>query len=281
MENKETKVSLIVPAYNGQEYINRIFDSILEQTYHNIQFIFVNDGSTDNTEKVVDEYRERFVQTLTEFRYIHKENGGAASAINAALKYVDGKYLSWADSDDALHPDHIRLHAKYLDRHPEKGLVMCGVRYLDHKSGEVLRKRNITLEEQEKNIFEKILFQGVPCFSGVFMIRSEYLFERLGEGREIPYHPEVGQNYQLLLPVAYDQECGYLEEYLYDYYIREDSHSHVRDVEVRMQRTYEQERIVSRILSFVPVDKRKGILERVHLKCEKMRNDILKEISRQ
>ncbi len=278
MENKETKVSLIVPAYNGQEYIKRIFDSILEQTYHNIQFIFVNDGSTDKTEKIVDEYRERFGQMLAEFRYICKENGGAASAINAALKYVDGKYLSWADSDDAFHPDHIRLHAEYLDKHPEKGLVMCGVRYLDHKSGEVLRKGNLTLEEQEKNIFERILFQGVPCFSGVFMIRSGYLFEKLGEDREIPYHPEVGQNYQLLLPVAYDHECGYLEEYLYDYYMREDSHSHVKDFKVRLQRTYEQEKIVSKILSFLPADRKEDVLHRVHLKCEKMRTDILKEI---
>lgn len=280
MGNKETKVSLIVPAYNGQEYIKRIFDSILKQTYHNMQFIFVNDGSTDKTEKIVDEYRERFGQTFTEFRYVCKENGGAASAINAALKYVDGVYLSWADSDDALHPDHIRLHAEYLDKHPEKGLVMCGVRYLDHKSGEVLRKGNLTLEEQEKNIFERILFQGVPCFSGVFMIHSEYLFEKLGEDREIPYHPEVGQNYQLLLPVAYDHECGYLEEYLYDYYMREDSHSHVKDFKVRIQRTYEQEKIVSEILSFLPPDRKEDVLHRVHLKCEKMRTDILKEISR-
>lgn len=280
MENQETKVSLIVPAYNGQEYIKRIFDSILKQTYHNIQFIFVNDGSTDKTEKIVDEYRERFGQTFTEFRYVCKENGGAASAINAALKYVDGVYLSWADSDDALHPDHIRLHAEYLDKHPEKGLVMCGVRYLDHKSGEVLHKGNLTLEEQEKNIFERILFQGVPCFSGVFMIHSEYLFEKLGEDREIPYHPEVGQNYQLLLPVAYDHECGYLEEYLYDYYMREDSHSHVKDFKVRIQRTYEQEKIVSEILSFLPPDRKEDVLHRVHLKCEKMRTDILKEISR-
>lgn len=274
-KNVETKVSLIVPAYNGQSYLNRILDSVLMQNYNNIQFIFVNDGSTDNTEKVFDEYREKIKQKFAEYRYIYKENGGAASAINVALKYVDGTYLCWADSDDAIHPDHIRLHAEYLDRHPEKGLVMCGVRYLDHKSGKVLRKSNLTKEEQEKNIFERILFGRVPCFSGVFMIRSEHLFEKLNEDREIPYHPEVGQNYQLLLPVAYDHECGYLEEYLYDYYMREDSHSHIKDMKVKIQRTYEQEKIVDKTLSFLPLDRKEDILHRIHLKCQKMRTDIL------
>lgn len=279
LKEEKSKVSLIVPSFNGQEYLKRIFDSILMQTYSNIQFIFVNDGSTDNTEKIVNEYQDKFIQKLTEFHYIYKENGGAASAVNAALKYVSGCYLCWADSDDALHPEHIRLHTEYLDMHPEKGMVMCGTRFFDHKSGAFLYKKNIGPKEQENNIFERILFKGIPCYPGVFMIRTEYLFDRLGKERNIPYHPEVGQNYQLLLPVAYDHECGYLEEYLYDYYIREDSHSRVKDTEVRIQRTYEQEQIVKRILFFLPAEQKKDIFYRVHLKCQKMRIDILEAMS--
>lgn len=89
-------ISVIVPVYNVEIYLNRCIDSIIKQTLTNIEIILVDDGSTDNSGKICDE----FLQKDSRISVIHKKNGGLSSARNAGLNIAKGKYIGFVDSDD-------------------------------------------------------------------------------------------------------------------------------------------------------------------------------------
>lgn len=95
--------SVIVPVYNTGEYLRKCLDSLVGQTYPNIQIILVDDGSTDHSYAICREYAARFSQ----IEVIHKENGGVSSARNEGLKHVCGKYVFFVDSDDFILPEYI------------------------------------------------------------------------------------------------------------------------------------------------------------------------------
>lgn len=97
----EVKISVIVPVYNTEEYLPRCLDSIIGQTFDNIEVIVVDDGSTDNSYSVCREYAGRD----TRIRLFHKKNGGASSARNLALDKVQGEYIVFVDSDDYILKD--------------------------------------------------------------------------------------------------------------------------------------------------------------------------------
>lgn len=90
-------VSIVIPVYNGEEYIKEAIESALNQTYKNIEIIVVNDGSTDNSEKVILGFKDKV-------RYFKKENGGVATALNLAIKKAKGEYISWLSHDDLYYP---------------------------------------------------------------------------------------------------------------------------------------------------------------------------------
>jgi glycosyltransferase involved in cell wall biosynthesis len=92
------KVSIIIPVYNGEKYIDRCLNSILNQTYKNIELIIIDDGSTDNSFKLLSEYLKKD----TRIKVIHKENGGQASARNLGLTKSTGDYIMFVDCDDYI-----------------------------------------------------------------------------------------------------------------------------------------------------------------------------------
>ena len=96
-------ISVIVPIYKTEEYLNRCVDSILTSTYEDIEVILVDDGSPDNAGKICDEYAEKDARV----RVIHKENGGLSSARNAGLAIAKGDYITFVDSDDTIRIDAI------------------------------------------------------------------------------------------------------------------------------------------------------------------------------
>lgn len=93
-----TKISVIVPVYNVEKYLCRCIDSILAQDYSNLEIILVNDGSTDQSGIICDEYARRFKK----IKVIHKENGGNYSARNTGLNVATGDYVGFIDSDDYI-----------------------------------------------------------------------------------------------------------------------------------------------------------------------------------
>lgn len=99
--NSKHMVSIIIPVYNVEKYLCRCIDSVINQTYNNLEIILVNDGSQDNSARICDEYKEIDSRIVV----IHKQNGGLASARNAGLKVVNGDYILFVDSDDWINKE--------------------------------------------------------------------------------------------------------------------------------------------------------------------------------
>ena len=92
----ENLISVIIPVYNAEKFLNKCLDSVIGQTYKNLEIILVDDGSQDDSGKICDEY----AQKDNRIKVIHKENGGDSSARNTGLKMATGKYITTIDSDD-------------------------------------------------------------------------------------------------------------------------------------------------------------------------------------
>ncbi len=118
-----TLVSVIVPVYKVEDYLRKCVDSILAQTYKNLEIILVDDGSPDNCGKICDEY----ALLDGRIKVIHKENGGLSDARNAGLDICTGEYIAFVDSDDWVDEDYIATFMEYAQ--PDT-IVCCGFRWI-------------------------------------------------------------------------------------------------------------------------------------------------------
>lgn len=123
-------VSIIVPVYNSEQYLAECLDSILNQTYPDLDIICVNDGSTDNSAAILQQYAEKD----SRIRIITKENGGLSSARNAGLEVATGAWVTGVDSDDTLEADTIASCLQYMNCE-EVDLICYGVNRLDRTNG--------------------------------------------------------------------------------------------------------------------------------------------------
>ncbi len=127
-------VSIIIPVYNGSNYMKEAIDSALAQTYKNIEIIVVNDGSTDHgaTETIAKSYGNKI-------RYVRKSNGGVSSALNLGIKLMQGEYFSWLSHDDKYLPEKIESQMKILQSIGEKRVIaVCGSKQIDMYSTDIV-----------------------------------------------------------------------------------------------------------------------------------------------
>ena len=99
------KISIIVPIYNVEKYLDECLNSIVNQSYTNLEIVLVDDGSPDNCPKMCDEWAKKDNRIIV----IHKENGGLSDARNAGLNAITGDYFVFVDSDDFVHKDYIKI----------------------------------------------------------------------------------------------------------------------------------------------------------------------------
>lgn len=216
-------VSIIIPCYNGEEYLAKTLDSILNQTYKKLEIFFVNDGSIDKTEKIALEYKEKFEKNDMKFNYIYQENQGQAAAINNVLKLINGNFLTWPDSDDLLTPNSIEKRVNFLKENKDYGFVRNAVEIREFKTERKISEFRLYKDINE-NIFEDLIYCNNVFFSPVSYMVNTRFFKLVNPEMEI-YPSRAGQNLQMLLPLAYKYKCGYIDEYLCTYYIRNNSDS--------------------------------------------------------
>ena len=230
IKNKmEKKVSIITPCFNGEEFIERYLISILNQTYINIELILINDGSTDKTEEIIKSYIPLFKQKGIDIIYLYQENLGQAAALNKGLKVFSGDYLTWPDSDDMLTIDSIEKKVKFLENNPQYSIVRTDGSVVDENNiNKVLYRFSDRKKRVSNNLFlNTILEKDTWIASGCYMVRTNSFINSVKD-RTI-YECRGGQNWQMLLPIMYRNKCGYIDESLYTYIIRSNSHSHINE----------------------------------------------------
>lgn len=217
-------VSIITPCYNGEKVVHRLIESVLNQSYTKLEFIIVNDGSTDKSEEIILSYEPQFKAKEMIFKYIPQVNKGVGGAINTGLKHFTGEYFCWPDADDFLSPDSIEKRKDFLDTHPEYNLVRSDAFVfkeddLSTPIGYITKKKKN--RSREEGLFEDYILEKDVMFCPCHMIRTS-AFLLVNPERTI-FESRIGQNYQLLLPLLYKHKFAYIDEPLYNYILTSNS----------------------------------------------------------
>ena len=137
----DNNVTMVIPVYNSEKYISRCIDSVLNQTYKNVDILIINDGSKDNSQKILDEYEKKYKNITV----IKQENMGVANTRNKAIQMTNTEYIMFMDNDDYIDKDYIET----LLKNAEDGkydIVVCGYRR-PNEDGKILRE--VKLENYE------------------------------------------------------------------------------------------------------------------------------------
>ncbi len=202
--NSKPMVSIVIPVYNGVNYMQEAIDSALAQTYENCEVIVVNDGSTDNTEEVALSYGDKI-------RYFKKENGGVASALNLAIQEMKGEYFSWLSHDDIYYPNKVERQIQALREFEDmQAPLYSGFDILwmeDNKKTSLSPEYRFGKEERENGLFP-VLF---GLIHGCSMLIHKSHFERVGIFDESLL---TSQDYDMWFRIFRGQKVVYVEDAL-------------------------------------------------------------------
>lgn len=167
-------ISVVIPVYKVEEYLNRCVDSVINQTYENLEIILVNDGSPDNCPKICDEYAKKD----SRIKVIHKENGGLSDARNAGIDKATGKFITFIDSDDYIDNDYVECLYNAIEEDGTK-LSICSHRVI-YDTGRIIEKE--TKERtvlDSKKVLERILYDEGIDLSAWAKLYSIDLFKKV------------------------------------------------------------------------------------------------------
>ena len=172
------KFSIVVPVYNVEKYVEKCLESINNQTYQNFEVIIVNDGSTDNSERII----KSFIKDKANFKLIKKENGGLSSARNFGLQYVTGGYLLFVDSDDYINNQLLEMLNNELTKN-KVDIIKFGVDML--KKDEIVHCfktnfNNLDLSTALPLLLEDELFEPACfyCYNYNFWQKNKFLYTK-------------------------------------------------------------------------------------------------------
>lgn len=213
-------ISVIVPAYNASNYIEKCLDSLLTQTHKDLEIIVINDGSADNTAEIINSYNDDRI------KFINQENQGQSAARNKGLEIAHGDYISFIDSDDYVELDYFeKLHSEALKT--DADIVMAQTKIIDGKNVKILENDN-SLETDFIQKY-KLLHNGGPCdkiYKTDLIIKNNLKFC-------------VGRMYEDLLfctqAVYYSDKMATINNTNYNYIIYPHSTSHSPDREKKRQ----------------------------------------------
>lgn len=260
-------VSIIAPCFNGESYLRVFFDSILNQTYKNIEIIFVNDGSTDNTESIVEEYKKKFCEHNIIMQYVKQKNKGVGGAINTGLKLIRGEFFTWVGTDDFLHNEFIDKLKAFLDNNDDIALVRNDgfIVEEDNKNNIIGKMSDGVGPFDSNNIFMDSILERNFHF-GYLMIRTS-VFDETNELRDI-YPSREGQNWQILLPIFYSYKTGYISEPLY--YVVDNNSSVSRNGKKQFERSIVQQdeykSILMNVIESIEIENKRDILNLIEIK---------------
>ena len=215
-------ISVIVPVYNVEELLPRCIESIQAQTKQNIEIILVNDGATDGSGAVCDDYAKKDER----IRVIHKPNGGLTSAWKAGAKEATGAYLGFVDSDDWIDADMYERMWESAVKY-DSDVVVCGLVF-DYEDPSIPKRNEISNFEKEfydrealEMLFPTLLNDGRFFGRSLQPARVTKLYRKELVDRNMPLCKEevsVGEDMQLSLPVLMDAKCMSVVKEFYPYH---------------------------------------------------------------
>jgi glycosyltransferase involved in cell wall biosynthesis len=165
-------ISVIIPAYNCEQYIVEAVDSVLNQTVKDTEIIIVDDGSTDNTRDITARYGAKI-------RYVRRENKGVSAARNTGIGLARGRLIAFLDADDIWLPGKLERQLRAFEENPSAGLVTCGLTVIDEK-GTAVREIKEEPAADKQNILEKMVIRGIVGTSPSCVMVKRECFDKSG-----------------------------------------------------------------------------------------------------
>ncbi len=226
------KVSIVIPVYNGSNYMREAIDSALAQTYKNIEVIVINDGSDDNgaTRKIAHSYGDRI-------RYFEKKNGGVSTALNLGIRVMKGDYFSWLSHDDVYLPDKVKYQLEYLSEIDEKICVLSSDFCFIDSESKHLYDYKYRLTDPEKLNYNMIV-EGVH---GCTLLIPKLCFDKIGSFNE---ELKTTQDYDLWFKIGGKYRFEHISEVL----IKSRIHSEQNTLKYNKTCIYEQNNLYINVL---------------------------------
>ena len=202
------KVSIIVPVYGVEKYIDKCLDSLVKQSLKEIEVIVVNDGTKDNSQKIIDTYVKKYPDKIKSFI---KENGGQGSARNYGLEKASGEYIGYVDSDDFIEKD---MYKKLYNKAKEKDydIVVCG----NYNVSEDYQNKNVDAFISNYNSdLENIFFGKMAVWNKIY--KRDILVKNKLEFKEKVWYEDLAFT---LKAIINSNTFAFINEPLYDYLIR-------------------------------------------------------------
>lgn len=208
------KVSVIVPVYNTSQYLSKCLDSLLVQTLDELEIIVVNDGSTDNSQEIIDEYASKH----SKIKAFEKPNGGLSDARNFGLEQTSGEFIGFVDSDDYVSTEMFeRMYEKAMEHGAE--IVLCDLEKVNEK-GEAFRDLPQSPQLPERIELEKDfrIFGEMACFACNKLFKVD-LFQKHKFQKGIHF-----EDIELIPKLVLDSKIiAKINEPFYKYFERQDS----------------------------------------------------------
>ena len=228
----DDKISIVIPVYNAQQFIEKLLDILYKQTYKNLEIIIVNDGSIDNTKNII----EKCIKKDKRIILINTQNKGVSSARNTGIGYVTGKYTTFIDADDYIEID---TYEKIYKKIKEKNTDAIRYNYIkEEEDGSILKKGDmldlkdkiIDKNEKKEKVIPYIFENKIEAYSSLLILKSE-IIKKVGK-----FNEEVHMMEDLLfyLGVLSSVDNIYFYDYhAYHYVLHYTSSSKSRDKLVR------------------------------------------------
>ena len=243
----ECKLSIIVPVYGVEKYIDKCLNSLVKQSLKEIEIIVVNDGTKDNSQKIIYKYVKKYPDKIKS--YI-KENGGQGSARNYGLKKATGEYIGYVDSDDFVEKD---MYKKLYNKAKENNydIVVCG----NYNVSEDYQNKNIDAFINNYNTdLENIFFGKMAVWNKIY--KRDILIKNKLEFKEKVWYEDLAFT---LKAIMNSNTFAFIDEPLYDYLIREGSTMNNSNV----QRNLEILDAFNDILSYIQHNKKEEYFSKI------------------
>lgn len=213
------KLSVIVPVYNTCKYLKKCLDSIINQTYKDIEIIIVNDGSKDNSEDIIKEYLNKYKDKIV---YIKQKNNGQGSARNNGLKHAKGEYIGFVDSDDFIEKDMYEKMIKIAEKN-NSDIVICAINDYYEKnnlscSTYLSLKQNVEVKEAIMNSIPSVVNK---IYKRELIVNNKIFFNEKIWYEDFPYSIQLVMESKII---------NYINEPLYNYYHRVKSTMHNENI---------------------------------------------------
>lgn len=199
------RVTVLMPVYNGSQYLKDAIDSILGQTFQDFHFLIINDGSTDNSVNIIESYSDQRINLVHNDR-----NLGLVASLNKGLTHAQGEYVARMDADDISRPERLACQVSFMDANPLVGVCGCWVKYLSRENNSVWK-----LPENSEEI-RCWQFHTVGVAHPSVMMRRQFFSEN--ELFYDPYHRHI-EDYELWGRAIRYMEFANIQKVLLDYRI--------------------------------------------------------------